>query len=72
MRTGPRGEKRAANMVGSAVMVARLSAGDITEVHTKPPGRVRSGYAGAKARVERTTAEQRTEIAHKAATARWG
>jgi hypothetical protein len=71
MPTGPRGEKRPADMVGSAVMVARLSVGDATEAHIQPSGRVRSGHAGAKARVENTTSERRQEIARKAAEARW-
>ena len=71
MPTGPRGEKRPADMVGAAVMVARLSVGDIAEAHTQPSGRVRSGRAGAKARVEATTSERRQEIARKAAEARW-
>ena len=71
MPTGPRGEKRPADMVGAAVMVARLSVGDATEAHTKASGRVRSGHAGAKARVEATTGERRREIAKKAAEARW-
>ena len=71
MPKGPRGEKRPADMVGTAVMVARLSVGDATESHTKPSGRVRSGHAGAKARVEATTSEQRRDIARKAAEARW-
>ena len=72
MPSGPRGEKRPADMVGAAVMVARLSVGDATEVHAKPSGRVRSGYAGATARFESTTSERRQEIARKAAGARWG
>ena len=71
MPTGPRGEKRPADMVGAAVMVARLSVGDSAEPHTKPSGRIRSGHAGAKARVENTTSERRKEIGRKAASARW-
>ena len=71
MPSGPRGEKRPADMVGAAVMVARLSVGDSTESLKAPTGRVRSGHAGAKARVENTTNERRQEIARKAASARW-
>ena len=52
-------------------MVARLSVGDSAEPHTKPSGRIRSGHAGAKARVENTTSERRKEIGRKAASARW-
>lgn len=71
MPTGPRGEKRPADMVGAAIMVARLSVGYTTEAHTQPSGRVRSGHAGAKARLKATTTEQRQNIARKAAEARW-
>ena len=71
MLTGPRGEKRPADMVGSAVMVGRLSVGDVTETHTKPSGRVRSGQAGANARTEKLSPERRIEIARAAAVERW-
>ena len=71
MPTGPRGEKRPADVIGAAVMVARLSVGEVSEPLKKPSGRVRSGQAGAKARAETLTAERRQEIARKASRARW-
>ena len=71
MPTGPRGERRPADVIGCAVNVARLSIGDDVENLKTPSGRVRSGHAGAKARVENTTGEQRHKIAKKAALARW-
>lgn len=71
MPTGPRGEKRPADVIGAAVMVARLSVGEVSETLKEPSGRVRSGQAGAKARAESLTAEQRREIGRKAADARW-
>ncbi len=71
MPTGPRGERRPADVIGVAVAVARLSVGDETETLSTPSGRVRSGHAGAKARIENTTSERRQEIARKAAEARW-
>ena len=71
MPAGPRGERRPADVIGYAVAVARLSVGDAAETHIQPSGRVRSGHAGAKARVENTTGERRQEIARKAAAARW-
>ena len=71
MPTGPQGQKRPADVIGAAVMVARLSVGDDAETLAQPSGRVRSGHAGAKARAEVLTAEQRRDIARKGAAARW-
>jgi hypothetical protein len=71
MPTGPRGEKRPADVSGGAIMVARISVGDVLEPIKEAPGRVRSGRAGAKARFGKLTAEQRQEVARKAAAARW-
>jgi hypothetical protein len=71
MPTGPRGQKRPADVIGCAVAVGRLSVGDNSEAIKAPSGRVRSGHAGAKARVDSTTSERRQEIARKAAEARW-
>jgi hypothetical protein len=72
MPTGPRGEKRPADVIGAAVMVARIATGEITEVLKKPSGKVRSGQAGAKARAEKLSQGERTAIAKKAAAMRWG
>lgn len=71
MPRGPRGEIRPADVIGCAVAVARLSVGDTTETTKEPSGRVRSGHAGAKARAEALTSEQRRAIARKGAAARW-
>ena len=72
MATGPRGEKRPADVIGGAVMVARIATGEIEERAREPSGKVRSGLAGAKARAERMTPEQRAATAKKAAAVRWG
>lgn len=71
MPRGPDGEKRPADVVGCAVAVARIATGEVEETTIKKSGRVRSGYAGAKARAEKLTKEKRVEIAKKAAEARW-
>ena len=71
MATGPRGERRPADVIGCAVTVARLSVGDDAEALKEPSGRVRSGHAGAKARAESLPAERRSEIARGAALSRW-
>ncbi len=72
MPTGPRGEKRPADVIGGAIMVARISVGDISEPLKMPSGKVRSGLAGAKARTDSLTVEKRQDIARKAAAVRWG
>jgi hypothetical protein len=69
--TGPQGQKRPADTVGCAVMVARIATGEQEEELPRMSGRVRSGVAGAKARNENLTSTQRTEIAKKAAAGRW-
>jgi hypothetical protein len=70
MPRGPKGEKRPADVIGSAVRVMRIATGDAEE---SPPlsGRVRSGHAGAKARSKSLSPEKRRAVAKKAATRRW-
>jgi hypothetical protein len=71
MPKGPQGQKRPADVIGAAVMVARIATGEIEETLKEPSGKVRSGKAGAKARADKLTKEERSEIAKKAAGARW-
>lgn len=72
MPTGPRGEKRPADVIGAAVMVARIAIGELAEELKEPSGKVRSGKAGSKARAKNLSQEERTAIAKKAAARRWG
>ena len=72
MPRGPRGENRPADVIGCAVQVARIATGEITETPRPADGRHRSGVAGAAARAQKLTATQRSEVARKAATTRWG
>jgi len=69
--SGPHGEQRPADVIGTAVKVARIATGEIHEIPIKKSGKVRSGHAGAKARAKKLTPERRHEIAKKAAAARW-
>lgn len=79
MPRGPKGEKRPADAIGAAIMVARISVGDLDEKRDESPkdsaavslGR-RGGLKGGKARAAKMSPGQRTEIAKKAARARWG
>jgi hypothetical protein len=71
MPRGPRGEKRPADVIGAAVMVAKIATGEIEEKLELKSGRTRSGRAGAKARADKLSENERREIAKKAAAARW-
>lgn len=70
MPRGPKGEKRPADVIGNAVHVMRIATGEAEETPIRS-GRTKSGKAGGKARAENLTAEKRSQIAKKAAAARW-
>jgi hypothetical protein len=73
MPRGPQGQKRPADTIGCAVMVAKIATGELVEEEEqRSVGKIRSGKAGAKARAQKLTSEERREIAKKAASARWG
>ncbi len=72
MPRGPRGEKRPADTLRCAVKVAKIATREIADdVDRRSVGKMRSGKAGARARTEKLTAEQRSAIARKAAASRW-
>ena len=71
MPRGPQGQRRPADAIGNAVHIARIATGEIEETTLKQPAKRKSGLAGAKARQENTTADERKEIARRAANARW-
>ncbi len=68
---GPEGQKRPADPVASALMVARIAVGDRDDERVDPDAR-EGGLKGGRARAEKLTPERRSEIARKAASARWG
>jgi hypothetical protein len=72
---GPRGEKRPADVIGGAVKVMRIATGEETEDvpidDGKDPAAKAMGKKGGAARAKSLTAEQRAEIARKAAAMRW-
>jgi hypothetical protein len=72
MPRGPQGQRRPADVIGAAVMVAQLATGEISEALTPKSGRTRSGLAGARARARKLSPEERRRIAKKAAAKRWG
>ena len=73
MPKGPQGQKRPADVVGCAVHVAMIATGEIETDETTyvQPAKARSGKAGARARADALTPERRSEIARRAAAARW-
>jgi hypothetical protein len=69
MPKGSRGEKRPGDVVGAAVMVAKIATGEIEE--NQPAKGREGGLAGGQARASSLTPEQRRQIAKKAAESRW-
>lgn len=71
MPRGPRGEKRPADVIGAAIMVARIATGEMEDARGKAPNRAKGGKAGGPARAKALSASERKKIAKKAAAARW-
>ncbi len=75
MPTGPKGEKRPADVIGNAVKVMRIATGEETEDLApddgKDPAAKALGAKGGVARAKAMTPERRAEIAQKAAVKRW-
>ena len=74
MPKGPDGQKRPADVIGAAVMVARIATGEV-EDNATPADKAhhsRGGKKGGAARANKLTPERRREIAKKAAAKRWG
>jgi len=78
MPRGPKGEKRPVDVIGNAVHIVRIAAGEIDDVPQAPESEgknaaaVALGRMGGKARAAGMSARKRKEIAKKAAKARWG
>jgi hypothetical protein len=76
MAKGPRGEKRPADVIGTAIMVGRIATGDVVDKkrdknpHAVALGKL-GGEKGGAARASSLSAKERTIAAKKAATARW-
>ena len=76
MPTGPKGEKRPADVIANAVHVMKIATGEIEDGAPiddgKDPAAKALGAKGGKARADSMTPERRAEIARKAAAKRWG
>lgn len=76
MPRGPKGEKRPAD-VNARVMIAKIATGEVEDVRPtsesegKNPAAVALGRMGGKARATALGKRKRTEIAKRAAAARW-
>ena len=74
MPKGPNGEKRPADAVGLAVLIARIATGEIEDARPddgKDKAAQAMGKKGGAARAASMSTERRAEIAKAAATARW-
>ncbi|MDA8232732.1 MAG: hypothetical protein M0006_15485 [Magnetospirillum sp.] len=77
MPKGPKGQKRPADVIGAAIMVAKIATGEITETDAteaddgKDPAAKALGKKGGKARADKLTHERMSEIAKRAAKVRW-
>ena len=71
MPKGPQGQKRPGDVVGAAIMVAKIATGEIEETPDTREARRASGKKGGKARAKALTPRERSEIASVAASARW-
>ena len=72
--TGPKGQKRPADVIGNAVRVMRIATGEEADDVVddgKDPAAKALGAKGGKKRAENMTPERRAEIARKAAESRW-
>ena len=74
MPKGPKGEKRPADVIGTAVKVMQIATGQAEEDiddDGKNKAAVELGRKGGKARAKKLSKKRRAEIAKKAAAKRW-
>jgi hypothetical protein len=71
MPTGPLGQKRPADAIARAVMVAKIATGEIDEELQVSNAAAELGRRGGKARALKMSPERRREIAKAAARARY-
>jgi hypothetical protein len=74
MPTGPKGQKRPADVIGNAVRVMRIATGEEADDvidDGKDAAAKALGAKGGKKRAANLSPERRAEIAKKAAASRW-
>jgi hypothetical protein len=78
MPRGPQGQRRPADVIGTAVTVAKIATGEIEESKIPPKSTTvvargrRGGARGGPARADKLSPEERHRIAAHAARTRWG
>ena len=70
MPTGPKGEKRPTDVIANAVHIMKVATGETEEEYVNA-GQRKGGQKGAKTRNSKLDKERRSDIARKAAAARW-
>lgn len=71
MPKGPNGERRKADVIGNAVLVAQIATGEAKDSAYLAPAKKNSGAAGGAARSASLSTSERSAIAKRAAAARW-
>jgi hypothetical protein len=75
MPKGPKGEKRPADVIGAAVMVAKIATGEEPEDYGSKPEKNQAAAElarkGGRARAQGLSAKRRIEIAKRAAQKKW-
>jgi hypothetical protein len=71
MPRGPQGQRRPADVIGAAIMVAKIATGEIEEKPARDPAAASLGRKGGAARAAKLSPAKRKEIARKAAKSRW-
>ena len=74
MPKGSKGEKRPADVIGAAVKVMQIATGEVVEdidSDGKNRAAVELGRLGGQARAKKLSKKKRSDIAKKAAAARW-
>ena len=71
MPTGPQGQHRPADVIGTAVTVAKIATGEHPDTPKKDPAAQALGQKGGQARAAKLSATQRKAQAHRAAATRW-
>jgi hypothetical protein len=75
MPTGPKGQRRPADVIGNAIRIAQIATGEQDDTiidDGKDPAAKALGAKGGRKRAENMTPERRAEIAKNAAAKRWG
>ena len=73
MPRGPKGERRPADVIGNAILIAKIATGEVEDTVRDPAKELhrQGGLKGGKARASSLSPERRAEIAKNAAQKRW-